>query len=232
MSQLELSFAPRADLATRLRAAGLPPGMAIILHENRRVLVSRTRAGALRVHRGYQHAPGEVLSAIARWARPRIRREERLAAQRLLIGFRVHDFVPPGPGRQPPGEPPSPGDAAILKELQILHRRFNAAHFGDVLAGVRLSLSGRMARRLGEFRPAQLPGEPHEIVISRRHFRRDGWAGVRVTLLHEMVHQWQEESGMPLGHGPDFRRKCAEVGIEGRAVARSGLDFPQYVLGR
>jgi hypothetical protein len=40
-----------------------------------------------------------------------------------------------------------------------------------------------------------------------------------------MVHQWQAETRRPLGHGPEFRLKCAELGIEGRAVAESGSIF-------
>ena len=33
------------------------------------------------------------------------------------------------------------------------------------------------------------------------------------TLLHEMVHQWQHETGRPVDHGTEFRAKCREVGI-------------------
>jgi hypothetical protein len=32
-----------------------------------------------------------------------------------------------------------------------------------------------------------------------------------------MVHQWQDESKLALGHGADFRRKAVEVGITARA---------------
>jgi hypothetical protein len=83
---------------------------------------------------------------------------------------------------------------------------------------VTVRLSGRMRRKLGEFRPAAGPDGVHEIAISRRHLRRHGWLRAAETLLHEMVHQWQQESGRPLGHGPEFRRRCAELGIDGRAV--------------
>jgi len=210
-------------LAARLHAAGLPPAIPVIPHRNRRVLVSRTAAGALRVHQGYQHAPQAVLVAIARWARPRLQRTDRLAAQRILLGFPVHDFVPARPATRRPAEAP-PEEAGILTRLRALHREFNEGHFEGVLGEVTLTLSRRMRRRLGEFRPASAAGELPEIVIARRHFRRDGWAGARVTLLHEMVHQWQAETGRRLGHGSEFRRKCAEIGIETRAVARPGTD--------
>ena len=32
------------------------------------------------------------------------------------------------------------------------------------------------------------------------------------ALLHEMVHQWQHENGMPPDHGAEFWRKCRDVG--------------------
>jgi hypothetical protein len=32
-------------------------------------------------------------------------------------------------------------------------------------------------------------------------------------LLHEMVHQWQAENGLPVDHGAVFRRKAQEVGV-------------------
>jgi hypothetical protein len=32
-------------------------------------------------------------------------------------------------------------------------------------------------------------------------------------MLHEMVHQWQAETGLPVDHGPGFRRKAREVGV-------------------
>jgi len=59
--------------------------------------------------------------------------------------------------------------------------------------------------------------------------KRDGWVRTTGTLLHEMVHQWQAETGRALGHGRDFRTKCTEVGIEGRAIARLGTDFQSYL---
>jgi hypothetical protein len=53
--------------------------------------------------------------------------------------------------------------------------------------------------------------------MSRRHLRHDAWEEVEHTLLHEMVHQWQAETGQPVDHGPGFRRKAREVGALPRA---------------
>lgn len=216
-------------LAARLRAHGLPEDMPVILHANRRVLVSMTRCGALRVHRGYEAAPEDVVAAIARWARPRTRRVDRRLAQRILVSFPVHAHVPPTPARLRPSAAPLPEDEAPLSRLQAIHSELNARHFGGSLGPCDIRLSRRMRRRLGEFRPSGTPPARPEIALAHRHLRRDGWARTTGTLLHEMVHQWQAETGRPLAHDRDFRRKCAEVGIEGRAIARVGTDFRSYL---
>jgi hypothetical protein len=213
-------------LETRLRAAGLSPDTPVVPHTNRRVLVTLTRRGALRVHAGFGFAPDPVLAAIARWARPRLRPAERLAAGRILAAFPVHAHVPPGTApRRRSGPPVDPGDAARLERLGALHAVLNLRHFGGTLGQVELRLSVRMRRRLGEFRPGSGTDSLPVITLSHRHLRRDGWARATDTLLHEMVHQWQAENGRPLGHGPEFRLRCSELGIEGRAVARSGSIF-------
>jgi hypothetical protein len=37
------------------------------------------------------------------------------------------------------------------------------------------------------------------------------------TLLHEMIHQWQDETHRPIDHGRAFRAKAREVGITASA---------------
>jgi len=216
--QLVLGFDPPEDLATRLRQLGLSPGIEVILHRNRRTMVTLAQS-RLRIHQGYRWAPEEVLRAIVRWTRPRLPAVERRAAARALLGFPVHDFVAPaGPPRRRAPEPPEPGDDTRLERLEILHHELNQRWFAGTLNRIALRLSGRMRRKLGHYEPAE-QGEP-AIVLSRRHLRRDGWRAAADTLLHEMVHQWQDETGLPIDHGPAFRLKAREVGIEPRAVTR------------
>jgi hypothetical protein len=88
----------------------------------------------------------------------------------------------------------------------------NARWFGGALRSVALRLSGRMASRLGHYDPGSRLTPP-EIALSRKHVVRHGWREAMHTLLHEMVHQWQHETGAPIDHGAGFRRKCREVGI-------------------
>jgi hypothetical protein len=207
---------PDTRLCDRLYAAGLSPETPVEVHSNRRVLVSLTSRGALRVHRGYEAAPNDVIAAIARWSTPRIRREQRLEAQRILSSFPVHEH---SPAVSPSSRPTLlPGDEKIFARLHELHDRFNEAHFGNALGRIRMALSGRMRRRLGEFRLSATGS--HEIVIGRRHLRRDGWQGVQETLLHEMVHQWQAETGRKLGHGREFRRMLDRL-----FLSRLSLEF-------
>ena len=80
-----------------------------------------------------------------------------------------------------------------------------------------------MRTRLGQLSVNLKTSEVNEIAISRAHLR-NGWAEVEKTVLHEMVHQWQVESHLPLDHGPGFRQKAREVRIAPRArrkVART-----------
>ena len=74
-----------------------------------------------------------------------------------------------------------------------------------------------MKSRLGHYVWSGQTARDAEIVISRRHIRRNGWEEAVHTLLHEMVHQWQDERGLPVDHGRDFRRKAKAVGIVPRA---------------
>ena len=216
--QLALGLDQPEELAVRLQRLGLAPSVEVILHRNRRTMVTLAQS-RLRIHQGYRWAPDEVLRAIVRWTRPRLPAVERRAASRMLLGFPVHDYVAPAtPVRRRPVEPPEPGDDARLERLEALHQELNRRCFGSGLGAITLRLSGRMRRKLGHYEPAD-QGEP-AIVISRRHLRRDGWKAAADTLLHEMVHQWQDETGRPIDHGPEFRAKALEVGIEPRAVTR------------
>jgi hypothetical protein len=206
-----------ADLAARLRLFGLPPAMPITLHENRRVMVSLDRRGGLRVHRGFAFAPDPIVAALAKWAKPRLRRVDRREAARTFLRFPIHLHLPPTPSaRRRSDAPLDPIDVARVSRLRSLHQSLNLQWFDGSLATVRIALSTRMRRKLGHYEPRS-EGEP-AIVIARRHLTRDGWLAVADTVLHEMVHQWQDENGLRVDHGPTFRRKALEVGIEPSAV--------------
>jgi hypothetical protein len=120
----------------------------------------------------------------------------------------------PMPPRRPRVEQPRPGDLRSLHDLSQAHQRFNRLYFEGRLQEVPFRLSGRMKTRLGEYSVNVRTGESVAITISRSHIRNEPWPEVEHTLLHEMVHQWQVESGLPLDHGPQFRKKAREIGIQ------------------
>jgi hypothetical protein len=203
-------------LRRRLEALGLSGIRSLELHTNRTVMLS-WGGGTLRIHRGYVMAPDRVLHAIVKFLRPRLPKGLRQALEHHFLSFPVELYAPP-PSRSPkPAERARPGDLRILHELAGTHQRFNQQHFEGRLQEIPFRLSGRMKTRLGEYSVNVRTGESVAITISRSHVRNEAWTEVEHTVLHEMVHQWQVETGMPLDHGPAFRRKAREVGIQPRA---------------
>jgi hypothetical protein len=116
-----------------------------------------------------------------------------------------------------PVERTNPADERFVRDLTRAHRELNLAKFGGELSKIPIRVSRRMKSRLGHYTLRGQDRYRSEIVISRRHIRRHGWDEAIQTLLHEMVHQWQDETGQKVDHGPEFRRKSRSVGITPRA---------------
>lgn len=202
-------------LAHRLSLLGLRHVERVHTHANRTVMVSLSARRVLRLHHGYSAAPDRVLRAIVRFLDPRVPRALRRLAEREFLAFPVEQHAPPPPPRR--RDRPRPGDLLLLHRLEQLHARLNQEHFGGALGVLPLRISGRMRRRLGEVSVDLGTGAPLEIAISRRHLLRHPWGEVEHTMLHEMVHQWQAESGLKVDHGPTFRAKARAVGVLPRA---------------
>ena len=198
-------------LPERLQALGLQDVERVLTHTNQTVMLSLNRR-TLRIHRGYGFAPDHVLQAVVRFLNPRVPRSLRRAAEREFLDFPVQAYAPV-PERAPRQERPRPGDLRLLHRLQELHRTLNLQHFGGSLPEIPIRLSSRMKRRLGELAVDSRTGRASEIALSRRHLNRHPWSEVEHTMLHEMVHQWQAESGLSVDHGPAFRKKSREVGV-------------------
>jgi SprT-like family len=203
---------PTADLPNRLALLGLHGCSRVITHTNRIVMVSLSARGVLRLHRGYAFAPDDILQAIVRFLDPRLPRAVRREAEREFLAFPVEQYAPQS-SESPRRERPRPGDLLVLHRLSQAHDRLNRQYFEGTLGSLPIRLSGRMRTRLGELSVDLRTGRPIEIAISRRHVARHLWAEVEHTLLHEMVHQWQAETGRPVDHGPEFKRKAREVGV-------------------
>ncbi len=212
---LSLEARPEESLPGRLHRLGLKPDIKVTLTRNRQVLVSLTPTAGLRLHAGYAWAPDEVLRAIVLFISPGIPRARRVEARRIFLRFPVELHAPSreANSRRVVSEEHLPH----IARLERLHQILNDRHFEGVLRPISIRISDGMRRRLGEY---ALPssGRSAEIVMSHRHIRRDGWQAAAQTLLHEMVHQWQYESGRPVDHGPDFRVRARQVGIPAAAT--------------
>jgi hypothetical protein len=180
------------------------------VHENRTVLVSTGRAGQLRIHRGYAYSSDRILKAIIRFVNAK-NRSARSDAEREIHSFPIDAQLAPKRVRRK--RRTSRRDRELLGDLERLHFRLNTQLFGGVLSKVPFRLSSRMRTRLGEVTVDPRSPRLLEISISRRHWERDGPTEVEKTLLHEMVHQWQAESGLKVDHGASFKKKAREVGV-------------------
>ena len=213
------------SLAQRLSVLGLSGVRGVESHQNRAVMVSVTPRGVLRIHRGYAYAPDSVLAAIVTFVKPGARRQTRRAAQDVILKFPVDAFAPP-PRVRRRKRSGRPEDRPLLRKLSHLHRQLNEQFFGGELQRIVLRLSRRMQRRLGEV-TLDASDTPVEIALSHKHVTRDGCHEVEQTMLHEMIHQWQAETGLRVDHGAIFRDKAREVGITPRAMRDVG-HTPKY----
>jgi predicted SprT family Zn-dependent metalloprotease len=102
---------------------------------------------------------------------------------------------------------PSATPLPSIAELQLLFARLNLEHFNGVLRAHRIEYNARLSTCTGRicYRP---PFIELSLPLLSRHPKQ-----VRATLLHEMVHAWLHQLGLPSGHGPDFKAKLREVGL-------------------
>ncbi|MBX9928249.1 MAG: SprT-like domain-containing protein [Gemmatimonadaceae bacterium] len=213
-SRAEARAAREAFLA-QLVALGLRGIDQLVLTRNRSTVVS-VKGGVLRVQQSLVAAGAEVHEAIVTFVMTR-HRAARDAARRVLTGVPLEPTaVRPRRRRAPSARE----DAPVEAQLQVEHARFNRERFAGLLPTVPVRVSRRMRRRLGHYTP-QGQDAPCEIAIAWRHLRRDPYSVVLDTLLHEMVHQWQDVTGGPVDHGPAFRAKAREVGVVPSAVRRA-----------
>lgn len=233
-AQFELSLettTPRTaeELLARLRQLGLERITRAKLTRNRNVMVS-FGGGELRVHEGYLEAPEAVWRAMVTFVEGRTRTERR-AAQRIIVAFPIRAFRPSTRRERTHAD-----DQDIVETLTAWHERYNARHFNGRLTTVAIRVSRRMKSRLGHYTASTSGGEPSEVAISRAHLTKHGWTEALHTLLHEMVHQWQDETERTIDHGSSFRAKAREVGIAPYArrvlATRPGRGEGSHTLGR
>lgn len=101
-----------------------------------------------------------------------------------------------------------------LPEVEALYQKLNQEHFGGKLPLCHLELSRKLTRTAGKIWPRR-----HLIRISISYHEYYGLEELSNTILHEMVHLWLHEQGLPSGHTARFRQKLAEVGLHDRLKA-------------
>jgi len=113
-----------------------------------------------------------------------------------------------------------PIPAAEYESFQRAYDIFNRTLFDGSLPSVMITLQ-RHARSYGYFHAGKFVGRgrkavTHELALNPDHFGRDDRA-ILSTLLHEMVHIWQEEHGKPprrAYHDRQWAAKMKEVGLQ------------------
>ncbi len=100
---------------------------------------------------------------------------------------------------------------AMVPPLILLSEPSEPKRYGD--CG---SVSGWGARSQIRIRPSLLAGT-HPHVRKKDGYAEGRFRFVADVLLHEMIHQWQQEVSGQLdkhyhGHGPAFRRECCRIG--------------------
>lgn len=129
---------------------------------------------------------------------------------------------------------------AQFAAFQAMYDYFNGALFGGTLRPVILNFS-RAAGSLGFFAPQrweQAKATTHEISLNPAHLATRPAREVAATLVHEMVHCWQQEHGTPSArgyHNKEWAARMEAVGLmpsdTGEAGgARVGFRMTHYLV--
>lgn len=201
-----------AEVLAVVRRAGAP-WERVVFTRNRRIMASVANRGRdLRLNDAFAAAPDAVLRAVAELFTARNARR-RAAAREAVRRFIAE--IPPEPAAAPRRRvrkaPPS--DRAQLARMQAEFDRVNEERFGGSLPRIPIFLSGQMRRRNGHFSI-----NPLEIVISRRLCTHGAAGEAEHTMRHEMIHLWQHVEGIPVDHGPAFRKMARRLDVHPRAT--------------
>lgn len=124
---------------------------------------------------------------------------------------------------------------------QSMFDYFNRELFGGQLAPVVLNFS-RKARSLGFFAPERWDDgqgtTTHEISLNPEHLKRRTPIDTASTLVHEMVHLWQEEHGKPGRrgyHNREWGDKMESIGLMPSNTgapggSRTGTQMTHYIV--
>ena len=201
-----------SEVLAVLRRHGAPH-QRLAFTDNRRTMISVGRDRSLiRMHLSFAGADEAVLAAVAVLYTPGAPARKRAAAKEA-----VRAFINAIPLDRTPGRPlrrrPHPRDRVHLERMQAAFDEVNRASFSGRLPRVPIHLSRKMRRRNGHF-----SSRPLEIVISWRLCAHGAPGEAEETMRHEMIHLWQYVEGLPVDHGPVFRRAAHRLNVHPRAT--------------
>jgi len=126
--------------------------------------------------------------------------------------------------------------------LQMAYDHFNEVLFGGTLVDVFITYQ-RHAHSRGHFSPDRFSGRTaslgrHELALNPDHFVGRSDAEIASTLVHEMVHIWQQQHGKPGSrgyHNKEWAAKMKEVGLwpsntGGVGGKETGQQMSHYVM--
>jgi hypothetical protein len=201
-----------AEVLALLRRHG-SPHQRVAFTNNRRTMISVGRDRSLiRMHLSFAAADEAVLAAVAVLYTPGAPPRKRAAAKEAVRAF--INAIPLDRGApRPLRRRAHPLDRVHLERMQAVFDEVNRASFSGKLPRVPIHLSRKMRRRNGHF-----TSRPLEIVISWRLCAHGAPGEAEETMRHEMIHLWQYVEGLPVDHGPVFRRAARRLNVHPRAT--------------
>jgi hypothetical protein len=200
------------EVLAALRRHGAPYRR-LTLTDNRRTMISVGRdRTAIRMHHAFAKADDAVLAAVATVYSTGATPRRRAAAKRAVRAFINTIDLDRAPVRTLRRRA-HPADRPHLERMQAVFDEVNRASFGGRLPRVPIHLSRKMKRRNGHF-----TARPLEIVISWRLCAYGAPGEAEETMRHEMIHLWQYVEGLPVDHGPVFRRTARKLDVHPRAT--------------
>jgi len=201
-----------AGVLAVLRRHGAPH-QRVMFTRNRRTMISVGRDRSLiRMHLSFAAADEAVLAAVAVVYTPGVSPRKREAAKQAVRAF-IRTIPAERVAVRPLRRSAHPADRAQLERMQAVFDQVNRASFGGKLPRVPIHLSRKMRRRNGHF-----SSHPLEIVISWRLCAHGAAGEAEETMRHEMIHLWQYVEGLPVDHGPVFRRTARKLNVHPRAT--------------
>jgi predicted SprT family Zn-dependent metalloprotease len=131
--------------------------------------------------------------------------------------------------RTPPCEPVPPTLRAY-HEVQLAYDFFNVEFYSGKLPPALITFRGKGSRSLGYYSPKRFATTAgvttDEIALNTRHFKNQSFTDVMATLVHEMVHLWQQHFGAKRSrsayHNKEWAGEMLRLGLHPSHTGRAG----------